>query len=165
MESLCPNLDLKAAYLSSIPKSFTEPTSKLFFSVLNCRKPQKFRVKLTQAVNERKSSGQFSHGCNENLVKWVGRGVLGFALSVSLCCDSPAFAETLTVAFPVSHTLEVNTVQRTLVEAWGLIRETFIDPTFNHQGPNRFSPFGLLLYSTSKKEKKKKKKRNFLIFF
>lgn len=30
--------------------------------------------------------------------------------------------------------LQVNTVQRTLVEAWGLIRETFIDPTFNHQG-------------------------------
>jgi hypothetical protein len=28
----------------------------------------------------------------------------------------------------------VNTVQRTLVEAWGLIRETFVDPTFNHQG-------------------------------
>ena len=28
----------------------------------------------------------------------------------------------------------MNTVQRTLVEAWGLIRETFIDPTFNHQG-------------------------------
>jgi hypothetical protein len=25
-------------------------------------------------------------------------------------------------------------VQRTLVEAWGLIRETFVDPTFNHQG-------------------------------
>lgn len=30
--------------------------------------------------------------------------------------------------------LQVNTVQRTLVEAWGLIRESFIDPTFNHQG-------------------------------
>ncbi|EMS62759.1 Carboxyl-terminal-processing protease [Triticum urartu] len=28
---------------------------------------------------------------------------------------------------------EVNRVQRTLVEAWGLIRETFVDPTFNHQ--------------------------------
>ncbi|KAG9134975.1 hypothetical protein Leryth_001264 [Lithospermum erythrorhizon] len=27
----------------------------------------------------------------------------------------------------------VNAVQRTLVEAWGLIRETFVDPTFNHQ--------------------------------
>ncbi|EEE65605.1 hypothetical protein OsJ_21145 [Oryza sativa Japonica Group] len=27
----------------------------------------------------------------------------------------------------------VNRVQRTLVEAWGLIRETFVDPTLNHQ--------------------------------
>lgn len=51
----------------------------------------------------------------------------------SVYCDSPAFAESLTVAFPVSRASEVNTVQRTLVEAWGLIRETFIDPTFNHQ--------------------------------
>lgn len=29
--------------------------------------------------------------------------------------------------------LQVNRVQRTLIEAWGLIRETFIDPTYNHQ--------------------------------
>ena len=28
----------------------------------------------------------------------------------------------------------MNRVQRTLVEAWGLIRETFVDPTYNHQG-------------------------------
>lgn len=28
----------------------------------------------------------------------------------------------------------MNTVQKTLVEAWGLIRETFVDPTFNNQG-------------------------------
>lgn len=27
----------------------------------------------------------------------------------------------------------MNRVQKTLVETWGLIRETFIDPTFNHQ--------------------------------
>ncbi|KAI5014929.1 hypothetical protein ZWY2020_056319 [Hordeum vulgare] len=45
----------------------------------------------------------------------------------------PARAESLTVAFPVSKAREVNRVQRTLVEAWGLIRETFVDPTFNHQ--------------------------------
>lgn len=44
-----------------------------------------------------------------------------------------ARAESLTVAFPVSKAREVNRVQRTLVEAWGLIRETFVDPTFNHQ--------------------------------
>jgi carboxyl-terminal processing protease len=45
----------------------------------------------------------------------------------------PARAESLTVAFPVAKAREVNRVQRTLVEAWGLIRETFVDPTFNHQ--------------------------------
>ncbi|KAK9156996.1 hypothetical protein Scep_003570 [Stephania cephalantha] len=67
----------------------------------------------------------------------VARRFVGFAAAaaaaVSLCCESPALAEYLTVAFPVSRTREVNTVQRTLVEAWGLIRETFVDPTFNHQ--------------------------------
>ncbi|EPS74446.1 hypothetical protein M569_00305, partial [Genlisea aurea] len=63
----------------------------------------------------------------------IGRGFMGFAAAVSLWCDSPASAQSLTVAFPVSHMPEVNAVQRTLVEAWGLIRETFFDPTFNHQ--------------------------------
>ncbi|KAI3471570.1 hypothetical protein Pfo_028220, partial [Paulownia fortunei] len=95
------------------------------------------RVKIVQCLDQKNGSSQAKNGCliavNEDLVKRVGRGVLGFAAAVSLCCDSPAFAESLTVAFPVSHTREVNTVQRTLVEAWGLIRETFIDPTFNHQ--------------------------------
>ncbi|KAM6566795.1 hypothetical protein CsatA_025923 [Cannabis sativa] len=51
----------------------------------------------------------------------------------SVYCDSLALAESLTVAFPVSRAPEVNRVQRTLVEAWGLIRETSVDPTFNHQ--------------------------------
>ncbi|XP_034694517.1 carboxyl-terminal-processing peptidase 3, chloroplastic [Vitis riparia] len=67
----------------------------------------------------------------------IGRGLFGVAAAAaamfSVCCDSPALAESLTVAFPVSRAREVNTVQRTLVETWGLIRETFIDPTFNHQ--------------------------------
>ncbi|KAG8094441.1 hypothetical protein GUJ93_ZPchr0012g22018 [Zizania palustris] len=54
------------------------------------------------------------------------------SLSLSLS-PPPARAESLTVAFPVSKAREVNRVQKTLVEAWGLIRETFVDPTFNHQ--------------------------------
>jgi hypothetical protein len=29
--------------------------------------------------------------------------------------------------------LQVNNVQRTLVEAWGIVRETYVDPTFNNQ--------------------------------
>ncbi|PKA60350.1 C-terminal processing peptidase, chloroplastic [Apostasia shenzhenica] len=67
---------------------------------------------------------------------FISRRVIAAAASllISSCgCDGPAVAEPLTVAFPVSKTHEVNTVQRTLVEAWGLVRESFIDPTFNHQ--------------------------------
>ncbi|KAL5986688.1 hypothetical protein ACLOJK_015021 [Asimina triloba] len=77
-------------------------------------------------------------------IRMIGRGVFGFAAAAaavfSVCCDSPCLAESLTVAFPASRATEVNTVQRTLVEAWGLIRETFIDPTFNHQGFRIFLP-------------------------
>ncbi|XP_044469041.1 carboxyl-terminal-processing peptidase 3, chloroplastic-like isoform X2 [Mangifera indica] len=73
----------------------------------------------------------------QHLVKSIVKGFVGFAATAtalaSICCDSPALAESLTVAFPVSRAPEVNKVQRTLVEAWGLIRETFVDPTFNHQ--------------------------------
>ncbi|RWR76007.1 carboxyl-terminal-processing peptidase 3, chloroplastic isoform X1 [Cinnamomum micranthum f. kanehirae] len=69
------------------------------------------------------------------LMTRVGRTVFGIAAAtvISVSGHSSALAESLTVAFPVSRAREVNTVQRTLVEAWGLIRETFIDPTFNHQ--------------------------------
>uniref|UniRef100_A0A2P2KE54 C-terminal processing peptidase n=1 Tax=Rhizophora mucronata TaxID=61149 RepID=A0A2P2KE54_RHIMU len=72
-----------------------------------------------------------------DLINSLGKKLVGFAVAAtalaSVCYDSPALAGHLTVAFPVSRTREVNTVQRTLVEAWGLIRETFFDPTFNHQ--------------------------------
>ncbi|OAP06691.1 hypothetical protein AXX17_AT3G52260 [Arabidopsis thaliana] len=54
----------------------------------------------------------------------IGRRLLGLAaavsvaVSLSIFCDSPALAESLTIAFPVSRAREVTTVQRTLVEAW-----------------------------------------------
>lgn len=47
--------------------------------------------------------------------------------------DTPALAESLTITFPASKIREVSAVQRTLIETWGVIRETFVDPTFNHQ--------------------------------
>ncbi|KAI4300749.1 hypothetical protein L6164_034089 [Bauhinia variegata] len=79
--------------------------------------------------------------CNGNhiqeLIESASKRALGFGVSAalffSILSNSPALAESLTVAFPVSRAPEVNAVQRTLVEAWGLIRETFVDPTFNHQ--------------------------------
>ncbi|GAB2227976.1 hypothetical protein Droror1_Dr00009805 [Drosera rotundifolia] len=88
------------------------------------------------AAESRRHSAEISDAGFENggLMRAIGRFALGFAAAASVWCgDGDAIAESLTVAFPVSHTTEVNTVQRTLIEAWGLIRETFVDPTFNHQ--------------------------------
>jgi hypothetical protein len=36
--------------------------------------------------------------------------------------------------------LQVNTVQQTLVEAWGIVQGTYVDPTFNNQGSTTFVP-------------------------
>ncbi|KAA8517035.1 hypothetical protein F0562_017147 [Nyssa sinensis] len=134
MEALCPNLDVSRKPTSVLLYSYR-------FSCSNRRIIKKGRVSMPQVSS--RTSSRTPLKCkdlsidNENLIRSIGRGVVGFAAAalaaISICCDSPALAESLTVAFPVSRTLEVNTVQRTLVEAWGLIRETFIDPTFNHQ--------------------------------
>ncbi|CAN4123351.1 unnamed protein product [Withania somnifera] len=138
METFFPNFNLG----SSITKSLIKPTYKSLFS-FKCLsiyhgKTPRFRGVVPQAFGRKESPiSQFKkknfQGDNENLVKWVGNGVIGLAATLSLLCDSPALAESLTIAFPLSNTPEVNSVQRTLVEAWGLIRETFVDPTFNHQ--------------------------------
>ncbi|KEH41543.1 carboxy-terminal processing peptidase-like protein [Medicago truncatula] len=70
----------------------------------------------------------------ESAAKSAFRFGFSAALSFYIFCHAPtALSQSLTVAFPVSRAPEVNAVQRTLVEAWGLIRETFVDPTFNHQ--------------------------------
>ena len=44
--------------------------------------------------------------------------------------------------------LQVNAVQRTLVEAWGIVRETYVDPTFNNQG-TPCAPFMFGLFTCS----------------
>ena len=48
---------------------------------------------------------------SQHLVKSIAKGFVGFAAAatalLSICCDSPAFAESLTVAFPVSRAPEV----------------------------------------------------------
>lgn len=115
MEALNSNLDCTLSTLSRVSKFSSKPTSKLFlscpFSRLNCWRNKNLRVKTVQCLGKKKGSSKAENGCfvavNEDLVKRVGAGVLGFAAAVSLCCDSPAFAESLTVAFPVSHTREV----------------------------------------------------------
>lgn len=63
----------------------------------------------------------------------------GAAALVLLQQPASAVAETFTITFPGSRIGEVNAVQRTLVEAWGIVRETYVDPTFNNQGLCRIS--------------------------
>ncbi|URE11247.1 TSPc [Musa troglodytarum] len=107
---------------------------------------------------EADGSDRTSNGVLEKAASGFAAAAAAAAVMAVCGCDAPALAESLTVAFPVSRAreasvhiqlnaclmlrpdtgdlcllLQVNTVQRTLVEAWGLIQETFIDPTFNHQ--------------------------------
>ncbi|XP_061963330.1 carboxyl-terminal-processing peptidase 3, chloroplastic isoform X2 [Populus nigra] len=140
MESLFLNLEF-----SPISTKSPKPTSFLLssprFSSLKSRViTKKWSVSVpcvcSSSPSVKKTESKL-HSNGQDFIKSVGKGVIGFAAAAttlaSVCYDAPAFAESLTVAFPVSRAPEVNTVQRTLVEAWGLIRETFVDPTFNHQ--------------------------------
>ncbi|KAJ4978342.1 hypothetical protein NE237_009122 [Protea cynaroides] len=154
MEALCPKLDLNVPRISSIRSKCSTTKFGSFDSYrVSCLISKRWKRSF---VSSPLRSGSFRN-CSEkkclngdyeivevkrdevdrSLIGSVGKSLFGFAAAVtaviSICCDSPALAESLTVAFPVSRAREVNTVQRTLVEAWGLIRETFIDPTFNHQ--------------------------------
>ncbi|KAA3465207.1 carboxyl-terminal-processing peptidase 3, chloroplastic isoform X1 [Gossypium australe] len=139
MEPLCPNFDLLKSSsvplfshrLSSINRGISKRSSASFPCVSSYNRNCSHQASVkTEAPTQQQPTGH-------DLIKSLTKGFVGFAATAtalaSVCSDSPAFAESLTVAFPVSRAEEVNTVQRTLVEAWGLIRETFVDPTFNHQ--------------------------------
>lgn len=133
MEKFCYSCDL-----SPFPTKFLKPTSLLSCSNHSGRY-KKCKVVIPQSCCAAKylslklNYNGNSVGLKKGLSKAIGRGLLGFAAALAVSVGSPALAESLTVAFPVSRAHEVNTVQRTLVEAWSLIRETFVDPTFNHQ--------------------------------
>ncbi|XP_050229055.1 carboxyl-terminal-processing peptidase 3, chloroplastic isoform X1 [Mercurialis annua] len=130
MESLCPTfeLSLTSKLLFSSPPFSSQPYHKKWRAV--CSASSFHRTVKTDSKPQ---------SVAPDFIKSIGKGVIGFAAAAATALsslpyfDSPAFAEAITVAFPVSRAREVNTVQRTLVEAWGLIRETFVDPTFNHQ--------------------------------
>lgn len=91
--------------------------------------PQQTAVRASGSDHGSRALGQAAVGFAAAAVV----SLTGFSGDVSPLPTPPARAESLTVAFPVSKAREVNRVQRTLVETWGLIRETFVDPTFNHQ--------------------------------
>ncbi|KAF9601743.1 hypothetical protein IFM89_022857 [Coptis chinensis] len=124
MEGLCTRLDLKLTSRCLTSSKFNHRASS-----------RSYRLRISQKWTEPSAE---KLKLPPSLVESTVRSVVGFtaaaaAATAVICCDSPALSESLTVAFPVSQASEVNTVQRTLVETWGLIRETFVDPTFNHQ--------------------------------
>ncbi|KAF8043873.1 hypothetical protein BT93_A2000 [Corymbia citriodora subsp. variegata] len=151
MERLCYKFDLNSQHLSPSHAVLTRFSSSPSPSPLPSSSPSSsslYSCPLPLGCSNRRTRRQW-RACSASrapaepepherpLLGSIGRGLFGFAAAAaafaSACSDSPAVAESLTVAFPASHVQEVNTVQRTLVEAWGLIRETFVDPTFNHQ--------------------------------
>ncbi|CAI9285352.1 unnamed protein product [Lactuca saligna] len=135
-----PNLDLSnSSPLSSIytktpqtpPRSTFPYKYRLSSSSFNgyhskCKVPTPPQALPKANLNESVES-------NKKLTDSIAKGLIRLAVAVSVCLDSPALADSLTIAFLASRTHEVNAVQRTLVETWGLIRETFFDPNFNHQ--------------------------------
>ncbi|RYR73353.1 hypothetical protein Ahy_A02g007710 isoform A [Arachis hypogaea] len=131
MKNLCLNFDCNKLSIPPKPNSVflvPPPPCRLWFPTWNRNK-----------VNNQKTRKlSVSVSLKEQWLESAAKHAFGFGVSAtfffSIFCDSPsALAESLTVAFPVSRAPEVNAVQRTLVEAWGLIRETFVDPTYNHQ--------------------------------
>ncbi|CAE6076580.1 unnamed protein product [Arabidopsis arenosa] len=131
------NHDLPLLHFPNSRKPFSIPSPVLRFSSFNLRKKRPCLASSSETETKTVTVSESHDVVVENST--VGRRLLGLAAAVavavssSIFCDSPALAESLTIAFPVSRAREVTTVQRTLVEAWGLIRETFVDPTFNHQ--------------------------------
>ncbi|CAK9234438.1 unnamed protein product [Sphagnum troendelagicum] len=98
------------------------------------RKQDDGQSRYTPPVKERKSDS-----CRQKLLQKAFESATstilatGAAAAILLQTCSSAAAESLTVTFPGSSIGEVNNVQRTLVEAWGIVRETYVDPTFNNQ--------------------------------
>ncbi|GMH42932.1 hypothetical protein BSKO_10854 [Bryopsis sp. KO-2023] len=56
----------------------------------------------------------------------VGKGVVALSLTGALLTGAPA-VEARELSFPASGNPDVFTVQRTLLEAWSIVRDTFVD--------------------------------------
>ncbi|KAL7611172.1 hypothetical protein Lser_V15G13777 [Lactuca serriola] len=109
-----PNLDLSnSSRISSIyTKAPQTPTSSTF--------PYKYRLsssnfngchskckvpKPPQALPKENSNESVES--NKKLIDSIAKGLIGLAAAVSVCLDSPALAESLTIAFPTSRSHEV----------------------------------------------------------
>ncbi|KAL3694725.1 hypothetical protein R1sor_008376 [Riccia sorocarpa] len=94
---------------------------------------------VASSKKEEKSWAAQTGGREESLLRRVSKALSSTLAAgvILLNSGSTAWAEDgFTVTFPGSNITEVNSVQRTLVEAWGIVRETYVDPSFNHQDWN-----------------------------
>lgn len=109
MEALLPTLDFKTPPSSPFSPDLPTPISSSIrlcrFSNSGHRGRRKWRVLAAASESRTEPAGP-------RLIGSVGKCVMGFAATAaalsSVCCDSPALAESLTVAFPVSRAPEVN---------------------------------------------------------
>ena len=121
MEALRPNLDLKPTHCTCTPilTEFPRPTSLLFpshnprfSSLINRQRSKKWSWRVPTCAWYQSDSDSKSQPQQQQLMTSIGKGLFGFAAAatalVSVCCDSPALAESLTVAFPVSRAQEVS---------------------------------------------------------
>lgn len=122
MEPACHRFELSPPQLSPVPPRFTRPASLFSYSRRTVSSNLKFSKNSRVSCSSSSSSRcrlqvkADSDGANETsdskcLVKSIGRGLIGFAAAAaaftSVCSDSPALAESLTVAFPASRIHEV----------------------------------------------------------
>ncbi len=96
----------------------------------------KISYKLIQTVSPAASTPIVAKAVEDNL-KRIGNGLLGFAAATTLWLGTPMLplqpasaADALT--FPIAENPELFSAQKTLVQAWSILTETYVDPTFNH---------------------------------
>lgn len=114
--ALCRNLDLKPTLSSPIStkvrSSTSRPSHSQRLSCLSRRRSENWSESLVPSAWYKPKSETQSLGSQE-LFGSFGKGLFGFAAAAaalaSVCWDSPALAESLTIAFPVSRTREVLT--------------------------------------------------------
>eukprot|EP00887_Chlorella_sp_A99_P007881 scaffold20.g7881.t1 len=63
--------------------------------------------------------------------------VVGAAAAAALLLGGAEPAGAQAIAFPLASSQEVFRVQHTMLEAWGIVTKTYVDPTFNHTAWDR----------------------------
>eukprot|EP00271_Cylindrocystis_brebissonii_P010945 TRINITY_DN27489_c0_g1_i1.p1 TRINITY_DN27489_c0_g1~~TRINITY_DN27489_c0_g1_i1.p1 ORF type:complete len:652 (+),score=127.25 TRINITY_DN27489_c0_g1_i1:137-2092(+) len=95
------------------------------------------RLAMVGARDKAIEKEEFLSLCVRSFLHRLALSSAGVVLS-ALIAASPVFADeegsrTFTITFPASHVPEVSSVQKTLVESWGIVEETYWDDSFNHQ--------------------------------